>query len=1175
MTDCVPQSGDHSDSPQDPRPADDPEIERIADEFADRCAAGEQPDVDAYLRRYPRLAEELRDILPVILQMHHCSADAGDTEDPPVRELGDFRLLREIGRGGMGVVYEAQQQSLGRRVALKILPDSVFAAGRQQMRFELESRAAARLHHPHIVPVYGVGEHDGVKYYVMQLVEGCGLDEIIREISQRRRGDTGRSSQATSGRGESDRSARIAAAASWLLSGSSSDPSRSGGVPPTPEIAGSGTLRESSSGPAHGPTGGAGLPTGYPRNIVRLGIRVADAVHYAHRQGVLHRDIKPSNLMLDTSGQIWVMDFGLAKAGDSENLTRTGDLIGTLRYMPPERFRGESTAQSDVYSLGLTLYEMLLLRPAFDAADRDQLVHQLATADLPRPRRLDASFPRDLETILMRACHADPAARYPTAAELRDDLQRFADGRTISARRASVVDQCIKWTRRQPVVAGLTMAVVTSLLLGLTGILWQWSNAEAARKNAEDNLSEIRRTQRDLYQQLYLADLRLAQAALEKERAGEAADILSRHLPQADRDDLREFTWYHLWQASHEGTSVANWSGVIEIKRHADDELLYVVDREHGLQVVDTATLSPRYRFDRPFVEIRLSPDGRFAAAQLGRTPQSEHETLWLIDVRQNQIIEEIAVDLSSVWSFSFSADGCCLLVCGRLRDPKNGRGQYIRWDLETSQADRRFELRDTARDLACCPRDGSFVVWRPGALEWRDPESLEVRRTTPIDVQNPMLEFSRDGRTLVLTGRLSNTIQVIDAESGRLVHTLTGHALPVSDVEFIDRDSALLSGSDDGGIRLWDLQTGTHEHTFSGHHRAAPRLVQISEHEFLSSSWDGIIRRWSLHERSQQTVSLAEAGSAVTALQWNSDGTQLLVGQHHELRRFTAGTWDAAPPVELPGARFSCIVSGIARDTNGTLFLGTSNVESDAANLGAVFRQDTGAAMVTRMATVPNIVRDLRLSNDGRLLACWPTSTVTGPQTYTLTVLDTATAEPAFQLPTEEYVSACVFSSDSQRCWISLSHEVQLRDTRTWEILDSLSVPDEHDAEFTGLVPVPDTHAVVVSDSRGRLDLWDPQRPFPAVSFRGHNGFVSEMLIGPGARQLFSQGYDRTVRIWDLATGLAVATLPAASDESSSSYDAMALSPDGRRLAATVGPTQVRIWNAAGEAEVVRSPVP
>ena len=193
----------------------------------------------------------------------------------------------------------------------------------------------------------------------------------------------------------------------------------------------------------------------YWQGVARIGVQVADALEYAHKQGILHRDIKPSNLLLDTRGTVWVADFGLAKASDQPNLTHTGDILGTLRYMPPEAFEGKSDARGDVYSLGLTLYELLAFRPAFGEKERGRLVHQVTTEAAERLGKVNPEVPRDLETIVHKAIEREPSHRYATAGELAADLQRFLDDEPIQARRTTPAEQLLRWSRRNPGIAAL------------------------------------------------------------------------------------------------------------------------------------------------------------------------------------------------------------------------------------------------------------------------------------------------------------------------------------------------------------------------------------------------------------------------------------------------------------------------------------------------------------------------------------------------------------------------------------------------------------------------------------------------------------------------------------------------------------------------------------------------
>ena len=472
-------------------------VECLAEEFLERHRRGERPALTEYVDRHPEWAEEIRQVFPALVLMERLKPATGDVTgtfltgvQPRVGQvperLGDFRILREVGRGGMGIVYEAEQESLGRHVALKVLPSHALLNPRHLQRFLREARSAARLHHTNIVPVFGVGEADGLHYYVMQFIAGSGVHEVVDELRQFK-------------------------AANRLAPAADADPAHEEGLLEITQGSPTGrssapaatVLGDSGAGPAaapHGPRAPESRPASeilsgsganFAKAVARVGLQVAEALAYAHGQGVLHRDIKPSNLLLDFQGTAWVADFGLAKAAeDGDDLSVDGNLLGTLRYMAPERFEGKADARSDLYALGLTLYELLTLRPAFDQTDRDRLIHQVTTEVPPRPRTLDPAIPRDLETIVLKAIEHDPARRYQDASELADDLERFVADRPIQARSVGGIERAWKWARRKPAIAGLMVALTVSLVGGFVGVTWQWRQAVAAGDDARASASK-------------------------------------------------------------------------------------------------------------------------------------------------------------------------------------------------------------------------------------------------------------------------------------------------------------------------------------------------------------------------------------------------------------------------------------------------------------------------------------------------------------------------------------------------------------------------------------------------------------------------------------------------------------------------------------------------------------
>jgi serine/threonine protein kinase/Flp pilus assembly protein TadD len=481
-------------------------LARLADDFLARCRRGERPALTEYTARHPELAGQIRELFPALAMMEDIrpvpsgAAGAAGAEAVP-RCLGEYRIVREIGRGGMGVVYEAEQESLGRRVALKVLPAAIAAYPRHVQRFQREARAAARLHHTNIVPVFVVGEQDGTHFYVMQYIEGRSLNEVtaelrrLRDAARRRAGPApDRESSAPDGAASSADVARSL----WEGRFRAADPQEAAqaGDPDTSTQLDVAARAPAAQTPDPLPKalrtpGSSGLLSNphrsYAMSVAQVGVQAADALEYAAGQGVLHRDVKPSNLLLDVWGTVWLTDFGLAKASWTPDITCTGDLVGTLHYMAPERFQGRADVRSDVYALGLTLYEMLALCPAFAATGQAQLIGQITLGEPPRLERLDPKLPRDLVTIVHKAMARDPADRYQTAGALAEDLRRFLDDRTIQARRVRLPEQVWRWCRRNPTMTCLLTALLASLLLATGGSVWLVQQhaerqAEAARQ---------------------------------------------------------------------------------------------------------------------------------------------------------------------------------------------------------------------------------------------------------------------------------------------------------------------------------------------------------------------------------------------------------------------------------------------------------------------------------------------------------------------------------------------------------------------------------------------------------------------------------------------------------------------------------------------------------------------
>ncbi len=356
------------------------------------------------------------------------------------RQLGDFEVVRELGRGGMGVVYEARQRSLNRRVALKVLGPGLGLTPRAVDRFRREAEAAAKLHHSNIVPVYATGEEDGVHFYAMELIDGPSLDQVIRGV-------------ASGGRPPPDSASHPGADAPRSPALDQTGPY----APPAAPTPPSGSASASGARPS---------ADRFDRAAAMIA-DVADALHHAHQQGVTHRDVKPSNLLLSSDGRLSVTDFGLARLLEQPGMTVTGEFVGTPAYMSPEQItagRVPLDHRTDIYSLGATLYELLTLRPPFRAEGRDKLLAMVIQKEPAAPRSIDPKVPRDLETICLKCLEKDPDRRYQSAKDLAEDLRRYVNRFAIKARRAGPLARAGKWVKRNPWAAALLGCLLIALL---------------------------------------------------------------------------------------------------------------------------------------------------------------------------------------------------------------------------------------------------------------------------------------------------------------------------------------------------------------------------------------------------------------------------------------------------------------------------------------------------------------------------------------------------------------------------------------------------------------------------------------------------------------------------------------------------------------------------------------
>jgi WD40 repeat protein len=629
----------------------------------------------------------------------------------------------------------------------------------------------------------------------MQYIDGRGLDLVLREVKRLR---------TAPGPGNAGRHGLAADVAENLLTGQLAHglPKREGlsgqhgaDAPAAPPVSAQTELTSSSNAE-------------YFRAAARIGLQVAEALEYAHRQGILHRDIKPSNLLLDTAGTAWVTDFGLAKSPEGDDLTGPGDILGTLRYMPPERFRGESDPRGDIYSLGLTLYELLTLRPAFDDSDRTRLIERVQREPRAPPRQIDRRIPRDLETVVMKAMAPEPKDRYATAEGLAEDLRRFLADRPILARRISVAEQLWRWCRRNRAVAALAMGLLAMLVILALGSTLAWVLVSFQRDRA--TTAEKEKTQK-----LWESYVEQAHASRLTRQVGQRFNSLDALRNAIDLGRSLTLGPEQLLRLRNEAiASMAlvdlRFERALESEIHSYDEVTFderlryfaYSDKGGNITIRRVADSAQTARLPVPGstpavdVIIKFSRDARWLVVRY-RFPDRPYE-LYRWNLRDGIPTSELPLE-QSMYRFDISPDGQ-KVATGRKED-----GCVGIYDLATGQLEKRL---------------GQVA----------DPH---------------VLVFHPDGRRLGICSKGSHWFVEFDLDTEKEV-TRYEHAAAVNDAAWRPDGRLLAISCDDQRLHVWDTTNHSPQVILEGHtSNGVGSAFSHGGQLLISRSWDGVSRLW------------------------------------------------------------------------------------------------------------------------------------------------------------------------------------------------------------------------------------------------------------------------------------------------------------------------------------------
>jgi WD40 repeat protein len=535
-----------------------------------------------------------------------------------------------------------------------------------------------------------------------------------------------------------------------------------------------------------------------------VAVSLARALAYAHQQGVLHRDVKPANLMLDARGTVWLTDFGLAKLECADELTDTGDVVGTLRYLAPERFAGKADARSDVYALALTLFEMATLRPAFDAADRLELVEQIKRGVSVRPRQLEPAVPRDLETIILKGGDAEPQRRYQSAAEMADDMEAFLADRPIKARPIAWWQHLLRWAKGHPAVAAL-LGVIFLGVLALGIQTWRattgWAAEKQERQQKEQALLEKEQALEEAKARAYDRNVALAAVRWRDNRLAEAIHLLEECAPE-----LRGWEWHCLRRRCNAHLLALHRPGCLYVGLSQDGRRLVLFFREVTprtrliAEIHDVDSNSLQQRIELPgihFCALRQENETLQIAVSTGK------QTL-ICDGWTGKPLYVIATGLG----YFFLIDGKHL--------GQSDAGVFRLWEITSGTLVRTTALPSSRTTVCGCSPDGKRLFVRTPTsygVQVIDLQSGKLLRNLPTDFGRIAFP-SRTSKTAAMWP----TLRVGNTETGGTIRYLVGPNYVPTLVVFSPDGSLIASADDTGLVTVFHWPSGQERVRLRGH---------------------------------------------------------------------------------------------------------------------------------------------------------------------------------------------------------------------------------------------------------------------------------------------------------------------------------------------------------------------
>jgi eukaryotic-like serine/threonine-protein kinase len=1157
------------------------EVALAIDEIVSSRQQGQHHSIDYWVQKFPLIEADLRELIPILMVVEgieHLPPSAAynenriqstgislprdlleeNTEIEEGSLLGDFKLHQRIGRGGMGVVYAATQVSLRRPVAIKILARHLAQDINFVARFQREARSAARLLHPNIAQVYGIGYENGIWFYSMPLIEGQSFEAILRELRLRHYEQriVGKFSTTTTTTTISP-AEKANSTGSWLLNrlfktGLAEE------TQPMPDsrvaLANADTASIHDETVAnlsgiHGQVSSARYPLNwkqYYQSIAALMRDTAYAIDYAHGMGTIHRDVKPSNLLMDRAGKVWVTDFGLAKIDTDTKITQAGDLLGTLRYCAPEQLEGVSAPSCDIYGLGATLYELLTFQPAIVASEKVQVIAAIREKEPIAPRLLDPEIPLDLQTIALKAIAKDPRSRYASAAAMADDLTRYLDGRPISARPASSIDHLLRWSRRNRTTASLVVLIVIGILSVSLASFWaaisflELANSETeSRKSSEVALTKALKAEASLLRQLYASDIDSGiQAAKAPAGLHKVREIVSRWSENAKADDIKGWEFNLLKKLSQQE--------LIEIKHgcNSDQSIsasphgrwICLADGD-GLCIYDSQNLREQRRLKCLTHHANLveySPDGNRIACT------TFNQELVVIDVGEDKIVASTpftGVLRSILWKkdceqlvlFS-TVDSTAELATWKIGDAELKKVTTTKLSAEIGN----FDIDDQQNRVAGVINTPDQVTPRMLCV-WDGSTWQEIHRH-PFAAPLSYLKWSRDGALLAVAS-WDGKVEILDADTWATVATLD-LARPVRGLDWNTDSSSLAIACDDLAVRIWDRARGKVSDRML-QHQESPRTVKFANKNIVVTVDESYSTRlWDLTngmaEMEFRLGDQLDATQVDVSVRFSPDDSMLAAGA-----AFPASIWRTAD-----GQHLHTITGSFVNWSSDGNYIATRYRDPITIWNGRDFQEVTANEKLGL-----GLIRVF--SPTGNDLAG------TDPETFWIWDIDSKTVRRSpekISSNNPDHFQWLSWSPDGKMLAVAVdSGKIHLCNTETLRLIKTIQPFNAriHCVEWS-----PDGQSLAVSAANPCVKIIDWQSEEVLYELNAHTLEVWSLSWSRDQRRLATGGADRKLFIWNTRTMTAVAEL-----EFDNEIRSVAWSHNGKMLAAVSQDGLVKLW--------------